>query len=145
MYPTTAIEILIVSIITIILFCLAFILKKPYKSIMWIIASIILISSIAFFSLRPFLIESHQNKAIEQLDTYLSEKYKNESWVITDTDESELQKTVKLHVIFESEPSIVYKYEIEETTIRQIRFGDLNTGIADDKLLETGIELQHLE
>ena len=145
MHPTTAIEIVLISILVILMAGSSFLLKKPYKKFVWITVGLIVISSLTYYSARPFIVESQQANAIEKLDSYLAETYLGETWTITDTDAHELESAINLHVIFDTEPSIVYEYEIDESAIEQLSFWDLYTGDTGENLLETGISLKHLE
>lgn len=143
MYPTTIIEIGLISIVVILLCGFAFLLKKPFRKFVWITAGLIMLSSLAYYSARPFIVEMQQTTAMEKLNSYLVERYKEESWRISDTDAYELQKTIQMHVIFENEPAIVYKYEITDDNVEQLNFWDVPE--ADVDSLKSGVELKHLE
>lgn len=145
MHPTTVIEIGLVSALVVLLSGAAFLLKKTYRKFVWITVGAIMLSSLAYYSARPFIVESQQAAAVEKLDSYLTDKYRDETWVITDTDAHELQKIIKLHVIFDREPSIVYEYEVAEETIEQLSFWNLHTGVTGGELLKTGLEMEHVE
>lgn len=145
MHPTTAIQVTATVILIILLAGSAFLLKKPYRNFVWITAGLIAISSLAYFSSRPFIVESQQANAIEKLDSYLAETFPGEEWGITDTDAQELQSVIELHVIFNNEPAMVYGYEISESAIEQLDAWGLYTGEAHEDLLKRGIELHHLE
>ncbi|MCM3609840.1 hypothetical protein M4S82_01170 [Planococcus sp. MERTA32b] len=138
MHPTTVIEIGLVSALVALLSGAAFLLKKTYRKFVWIVVGAIVLSSLAYYSTRPFIVKSQQAAAVEKLDSYLTGKYRAETWVITDTDAHELQEVINLHVIFDNEPSIVYEYEVAEETIEQLSFWNLHTG-------ESGVVFEHLE
>ena len=88
---------------------------------------------ITFYGTRPFIVQHQTNKARVKLGNYFKETYPEDSWHITDTNEHEIQHSVNLRVIFESEPSIVYEYTVRGTTIKQVNMWNLSVHPAGDK------------
>ncbi|WP_211654912.1 hypothetical protein [Planococcus alpniumensis] len=145
MQPTTIIEIIFILVGTGLLTLVAYFLKKPLKMLVLSAAGLILISSIIFYSVHPFIVESQTNNAIQQLDAHLTTTFKADSWEISDTDDYEIKKVKFLHVIFDNEPTIVYEYQITESTIKQVRFWGAETGDDAEILLDKGRAPQHIE
>ncbi|WP_277584752.1 hypothetical protein [Psychrobacillus antarcticus] len=56
-------------------------------------------------------------KAIEVLEGHLEDKYPMDSWGITDTDDFKIEPVINFHVIFDSEPKVVYEYTVEDIVI----------------------------
>lgn len=104
--------------------------------------SIFLIGYYSYYgAIRPFIIYYQTDQAIEVLEEHLKEKYPEDLWSITDTDEIAIKPVIYLHVIFESEPRIVYEYTVKDTMINQ---KDMWT-IAGSAIEETDINPQHAE
>lgn len=66
--------------------------------------------------------EHQTTEATLELKNYLKEKYPEDSWSITDTDEYRIQSEVILHVRFNSEQNIVYEYSVNDKSVKQINF-----------------------
>ena len=87
------------------------------------------------------IIERQTEKAIEVLEDHLEDKYPMDSWGITDTDDYRIESVINLHVIFNSEPKLVYEYTVEDTVVKQVsKWTVLGTSVE-----ESGIEPQHAE
>ncbi|MDN4492527.1 hypothetical protein [Ureibacillus aquaedulcis] len=65
------------------------------------------------------IIDHQTEKAMQILEDYLQEKYPTDSWEIYDTDNSKIEPIIYLHVIFNSEPKMVYEYTVEDTVVKQ--------------------------
>lgn len=121
---------------------LAFLLPRKVRKFIWILLIIILIGYFSYYgAIRPFIIQNQTHQAIEVLEDHLKEKYPEDSWNITDTDQTVIKPAIYLHVIFESEPRIVYEYKVKDTIISQ---EDIWT-VAGNSIEETGIDPQHEE
>lgn len=94
-----------------------------------------------FFTIRPFYIQERTNEAIEELYKHLEIHYPKDSWHIAGTDQYEIESIIYLHVIFNSEPNIVYEYSVEDTKIKQVDLWMLS----GQAIEETGIEPKHEE
>ncbi|MBU9673349.1 hypothetical protein KQ939_00515 [Planococcus sp. CP5-4] len=145
MHPTTAIEMVLILVVTGLLTVVALFLRKSLKVLILTTAGFILVSSMIFYSLRPLIVESQTNNAIQQLDAHLTTTFKDDSWEISHTDDHEIKKVKFLHVIFDNEPTVVYKYQITESTIKQVRFWGAETGDNAEILFGKGIAPQHIE
>jgi hypothetical protein len=142
MDPTTVIGLFFITgcIIGVSLF--AFLLPKKIRKIVWVILGIVLISSYIFLgAIRPFIIQQQTNQAIEELEKHLEVSYPEDSWSITDTDENQIKSVIYLHVIFESEPKVVYEYAVEEAVIEQVSMWT----VLGNSVEESGIKPQHKE
>lgn len=94
---------------------------KKVRKFVWVILGIILICSYIYQrAIRPLIIEQQTGKAIEVSEGHLEEEYPMDSWGITDTDDFKIEPVINLHVIFDSEPKVVYEYTVEDTVVRQI-------------------------
>ncbi len=96
---------------------------------------------IFFYSSRPFIVEHQTNTAIAKLERHLREMYPEDIWRIADTDEHEIHSVIYLHVIFGSEPEVVYEYSVKETEIEQVDMWMLSGHSVSD----SGIKPQHVE
>ncbi|MDW0117202.1 hypothetical protein QTL97_09655 [Sporosarcina thermotolerans] len=121
---------------------LTFLLPKKVRKFVWAILGIILICSVIYQgAIKPLIIEQKTGKAIEVLEGHLEEKYPIDSWIITDTDDYKIKPVITLHVIFDSEPKVIYEYIVENTVVRQV---DMWT-VLGNSVEESGIEPQHAE
>ena len=121
---------------------LTFLLPKKVRKFVWAILGIILICSYIYQgAIRPLIIERKTGKAIEVLEADLEEKYPMDSWGITDTDDYKIKPVITLHVIFDSEPIVIYQYTVEDTVVRQVGMWTVPGNLVE----ESGIEPQHAE
>lgn len=121
---------------------LAFLLPGKVRKFIWFLLFIVLIGYYSYYgAIRPFIIQNHTDQAIEVLEDHLKEKYPEDSWNITDTDQTVIKPAIYLHVIFESEPRIVYEYKVKDTIISK---EDIWT-VAGSAIEETDIDPQHEE
>ncbi len=142
MEPTILIGLFFITICIIAVGMLAFLLPKKVRNYVWGILGIILICSYIYQgAIRPLIIERQTEKAIEVLEDHLEDKYPMDSWGITDTDDYRIESVINLHVIFNSEPKLVYEYTVEDTVVKQVSMWTvLGTSVE-----ESGIEPQHAE
>lgn len=141
MHPTTIIELTLLLGAIIGLGLIALLLPLKFRKIVWIVSCMAFIIVLIFYGVRPFIVEYQTNQAKVELENHFHEKYNKESWSITDTDQHELQTVVYLHVIFESEPEVVYEYAVENTNIDQVGMWTISGLTAE----ESGIKPQHDE
>lgn len=141
MHPTTIIELALISGAALVISFFALLLPKKGRKIGWSISCLILFSGIIFYAIRPFIVQHQTSEAIMKLEKHFNEIYPEESWLITDTDEYKVQSSVTLLVRFESEPKIVYKYIVEDTTIEQVDLWLLS----GDPVEGSGIDPHHYE
>ncbi len=141
MHPTTLIELALLLGAIIGIGLIALLLPLKFKRIVWIVSCMASIIVLIFYGARPFIVEHQTNQAKMELENHFLEKYNGDSWSIMDTDQHELQSVVYLHVIFESEPKVVYEYIVENTNIEQVGMWMLS----GQTLNESGIKPQHEE
>ena len=142
MEPTILIGLIFITIFILTASLLVFLIPKRFRRIIWVILGIILICIYIFQgAIRPIIIEQQTEKAMEVLEGHLEEKYPTDSWKITDTDESQIEPIIYLHVIFNSEPKMVYEYTVEDTVIKQVRKWTLS----GESIEESGVKPQHAE
>jgi len=113
MHPTTIIELTLLLGINIVIGLIALLLPLKIRKIVWIVSCMAFIIVLIFYGVRPFIVEFQTNEAKAELENHFLEKYNEDSWIITDIDQHEIQTVVYLHVIFESEPEVVYEYAVE--------------------------------
>lgn len=141
MHPTTIIELTLLLGVTIGIALIALLLPKKGRKIVWVLSCMILIIGITFYRVRPFIVQHQTNQAIEELENHLGVIHPEDSWGITDTDEHEIQSIIYLHVIFASEPEVVYEYAVQNRTIEQVGMWMLS----GHSIEESGVEPQHEE
>ncbi|WP_336045653.1 hypothetical protein [Solibacillus ferritrahens] len=142
MEPTILIGLFFITTIIFAVGLLTFLLPKRVRKFVWIILGTILICSYIYQgTIRPLIIEQQTEKAIEVLEGHLEEKYPMDSWRITDTDDFRIEPVINLHVIFDSEPKVVYDYTVEDTAVRQVNMWT----VSGKSVEESGIEPQHAE
>jgi hypothetical protein len=142
MEPTILIGLLFITICIFAVGLLTFLLPKKVRKFIWIILGTILICSYIYQgAIRPLIIEQQTEKAIEVLEGHLEEKYPMDSWKITDTDDFRIEPVISLHVIFDSEPKVVYEYTIEDTVVKQVSMWT----VSGTSVEESGIQPQHAE
>ena len=142
MSPTVIIGLLLVTSCVVVVSLVALLLPKKGRKIVWILSGIVLIGYSSYYgAIRPYIIQYQTNKAIEVLEQHLEESYPADSWDITDTDEIAIKPVIYLHVIFESEPRIVYEYAVKDKVINQ---EDIWT-IAGSPIEETDSTPEHAE
>ncbi|MFC7684916.1 hypothetical protein [Ureibacillus sp. GCM10028918] len=121
MEPTIWIGLFFITICIFAVSLLAFLIPKKFRRIVWVILGIVLISTYIFQgAIRPMIINQQTEKAMEVLEGHLEEKYPTDSWKAYDTDDSKIESIIYLHVIFNSEPKMVYEYTVEDTVIKQV-------------------------
>ena len=120
MSPTTIIELGILISVALVLSLLALLFPKKRSKVIWIIAGLLFIGGITFYSTRPFIVQHQTNEAIGELNKHLMKKYPNDQWKVTDRDVIEIRPVVSLHVIFKSEPTVVYEYEVKGRNTEQV-------------------------
>ncbi|PLS17464.1 hypothetical protein CVD28_13015 [Bacillus sp. M6-12] len=141
MHPTTIIDLFLIFLAALVIGLIAFLLPKECRKIAWGISCFIVLAGIIFYGTRPFIVEYQTKNATEKLVNHFRKLYPNDSWRITDTDEHRIQPVVNLHVIFESEPKIVYAYKVENEAIKQVGMWMLSGDPAEG----SGMELRHNE
>ncbi|KZR58611.1 hypothetical protein [Pseudobacillus badius] len=141
MSPTTLIELGILTSAALGLSLLAFLFPKKRRTFIWIVAGLLLIGGIAFYSARPLIIQHQTNEAIEELNKHLIKKYPNDQWKISGRDVIDIRPAVFLHVVFKSEPTIVYEYTVQDSRIKQVYLFMLS----GDNVEAANIEPQHDE
>jgi len=68
-----------------------------------------------FFGTREQVLQNRYEESIEIVDTYLQEKYPNETWTIdTLVEEGRKIRPTKVKVIFDNEQSVDYIYKVSE-------------------------------
>jgi len=120
MSPTTIIELGILISVALVLSLLALLFPKKRSKVIWIIAGLLFIGGITFYSTRPFIVHYQTNEAIEELNKHLMKEYPNDQWRISDRDVIEIRPVVSLFVVFKSEPTIVYEYKVKDSDIEQV-------------------------
>ena len=142
MEPTILIGLFFITTIIFAVGLLTFLLPKRVRKFVWIILGTILIGTYIYQgTIRPLIIEQQTEKAIEVLEGHFEEKYPMDSWRITDTDDFRIEPVINLHVIFDSEPKVVYDYTVEDTAVRQVNMWT----VSGKSVEESGIEPQHAE
>ena len=142
MEPTILIGLFFITTIIFAVGLLTFLLPKRVRKFVWIILGTILICSYIYQgTIRPLIIEQQTEKAIEVLEGHLEEKYPMDSWRITETDDFRIEPVINLHVIFDSEPKVVYDYTVEDTVVKQVNMWT----VSGNSVEESGIEPQHAE
>ena len=142
MSPTVIIGLFLVTCGVMVISVLVFLLPRKMRITTWILLGIFLMSYYSYYgAIRPFIIQYQTEQAVAVLDEHLKEKYPEDSWNITDTDEISIKPAIYLHVIFNNEPRIVYEYTVKNTIIQQ---EDIWT-VAGSSIEETEINPQHEE
>jgi hypothetical protein len=142
MEPIILIGLFFITICIFALGLLTFLLPKKVRKFVWVILGVILICSYIYQGvIRPLIIEQQTGKAIEVLKGHLEEKHPMDSWGITDTDDIKIEPVINLHVIFDSEPKVVYEYTVEDTVVWQVNMWT----VSGTSIGESGIEPQHAE
>jgi len=142
MEPTILIGLFFISICIFVVGLLTFLLRKKVRKYVWVILGIILICSFIYQgAIRPLIIEQQTEIAIEVLEGHLEEKYPMDTWGISDTDDFKIEPVINLHVIFDSEPKVVYEYTVEDTVVRQVSMWTVSGTLVED----SGIDPQHAE
>lgn len=142
MEPTILIGLFFITICVFVVGLLTFLLPKKVRNFVWVILGIILICNYTYEgAIRPLIIEQQTESAIEVLVDHLEEKYPLDSWGITDTDDFKIEPVINLHVIFDSEPKVVYEYTVEDAVVSQVNMWT----VSGESVEEAGIEPQHAE
>lgn len=138
MEPTILIGLFFITICFFAVSLLVFLIPKKFRRIVWVILGITLMCTYIFQgAIRPMIIEQKTEKAMEVLEDHLEKMYPSDSWEITDTDDYIIKPIIHLHVIFNSEPKMVYEYAVEDTVIKQVRIWALPG--------QSGVKPQHAE
>ena len=118
MEPIILIGLFFITICIFAVVLLTFLLPKKVRKFVWVILGIILICSYIYQgAIRPLVLEQQTGKAIEVLEGHLEEKYSMDSWELQ-LDDFKIEPVINLHVIFDSEPKVVYEYTVEDTVVR---------------------------
>ncbi|OMC82670.1 MULTISPECIES: hypothetical protein [unclassified Viridibacillus] len=142
MMPVTIIELTFIFVIISVIGLLALLLPKWWRRFTWGLACLILIITIGFYVSRPFIVQHQTEKAIENLNIYLKVKYVGESWEITDTDAYRIKPDAYLHVRFDNERFVTYKYQITKNQIKQTGSWISTSGLTPE---EEGVSPIHAE
>ena len=141
MHPTTIIELAILFGAALGIGLLTLLFFKKARKIVWMILCIVFVLGVSFYVVRPFIVQYQTKEAIEGLEKHFQETYPEDSWRVTDTDEHRIKSVVYLHVIFDSEPKIVYEYTVKNTIIDQVDMWMLS----GDPVEDSGGDPQHEE
>jgi len=139
--PVTLIKLTLLFGTTIGLCLLAFLLHNKGRKFVWGLAVLLLIIGITFYSTRPFIVQHQTNTAVTELNKHLTEMYPDDAWHVNDRDVFEIRPIVYLHVIFVSEPTVVYEYGVKHSEIEQLHMFLLS----GDSVKNNGIEPKHDE
>lgn len=110
-----ALERFLLGVILFVLFLIAIFLRKRGRIVISILFIAILIGYWVFYGIREQVLQNRYEESIEIVDTYLQDKYPNETWTI-DTIVEEVRKIrpTKVKVIFDNEQSVDYIYKVYE-------------------------------
>ncbi|MCI2256172.1 DUF998 domain-containing protein [Domibacillus sp. PGB-M46] len=122
MDPHTVVSFLLFIGVTISASLLSLLFPRKIRRTLLIITGVTFIAGIGFFAIRPHVAEHQTVEAILELENHLKEKYLEDSWRITDTDEYRIQSEVILHVRFNSEQNVIYEYSVNDKSVKQINF-----------------------
>lgn len=122
MNPHTVVSFLLFIGLTMSASLLALLFPRKIRRILWVITCVTFIVGIGFFAIRPYIVEHQIAEATLELEHHLKEKYSEDSWRITDTDEYRIQFEVVLHVRFNSEQNVIYEYSVNDKSVKQINF-----------------------
>ncbi len=111
MHPITVIEITVSIILVIVTFVIALLLPKNSRKFWLMIASLLTVLLLLFFTIRPYWVDYQVSKKIEQLNQYLVEKYPNQEWTIRQ-QEGRQYNPYHLKVEFETEKGWTYTYSV---------------------------------
>jgi len=110
-----ALERFLLGVILFVLFLIAIFLRKHGRIVISIFFVAILIGYWVFFGIREQVLQNRYEESIEIVDTYLQDKYPNETWKIdTLVEEGRKIRPTRVKVIFDNEQSVDYIYKVYE-------------------------------
>lgn len=110
-----ALERFLLGVILFVLFLIAIFLRKRGKIVISLLFIAILIGYWVFYGIREQVLQNRYEESIEIVDTYLQDKYPNETWTIdTIVEEGRKIRPTKVKVIFDNEQSVDYIYKVYE-------------------------------
>ena len=110
-----ALERFLLGIILFVLFLIAMFLRKRGRIVISILFVAILIGYGVYFGIREQVLQNRYEESIELVDTYLQDKYPNETWTFdTHVEEGRKIRPTKVKVIFDNEQSVNYIYKVYE-------------------------------
>lgn len=110
-----ALERFLLGVILFVLFLIAIFLRKHGKIVISLLFIAILIGYWVFYDIREQVLQNRYEESIEIVDTYLQDKYPNETWTIdTIVEEGRKIRPTKVKVIFDNEQSVDYIYKVYE-------------------------------
>lgn len=110
-----ALERFLLGIILFVLFLIAMFLRKRGRIVISILFVTILIGYGVYFGIREQVLQNRYEESIEIVDTYLQDKYPNETWTFdTHVEEGRKIRPTKVKVIFDNEQSVNYIYKVYE-------------------------------
>lgn len=110
-----ALERFVLGVILFVLFMIAIFLRKRGRIVISILFVAILIGYWVFFGIREQVLQNRYEESSEIVDTYLQDKYPNETWTIdTLVEEGRKIRPTKVKVIFDNEQSVDYIYKVYE-------------------------------
>ncbi|QNK86848.1 DUF4229 domain-containing protein [Sporosarcina sp. resist] len=110
-----ALERFLLGVILFVLFLIAIFLRKRGRIVISILFIAILIGYWVFYGIREQVLQNRYEESIEIVDTYLQDKYPNETWTIdTIVEEGRKIRPTKVKVIFDNEQSVDYIYKVYE-------------------------------
>ena len=90
-------------------------LRKRGRIVISILFVTILIGYGVYFGIREQVLQNRYEESIEIVDTYLQDKYPNETWTFdTHVEEGRKIRPTKVKVIFDNEQSVNYIYKVYE-------------------------------
>ncbi|RDU37176.1 hypothetical protein DRW41_10880 [Neobacillus piezotolerans] len=111
MHPISVIEVSLSFIFVIVTFGIALLFPKKYKKLTLMIASLLSVLLLLYFTIRPFWIDYQVSKKMDLLNQYLREEYPDQEWSIT-RREGRQYNPYHLDVEFMNEKGWVYTYSL---------------------------------
>jgi len=111
LHPITAIETTVSIIFVIVTFVISLLLPKKIRKLSLIIASLLPVLLLLYFTIRPFWADYQVSKKMEILNQYLRVKYPHQEWAIS-RQEGRQYNPHHLEVEFENEKGWKYTYLI---------------------------------
>ncbi|WP_338655934.1 hypothetical protein V6B14_07130 [Sporosarcina psychrophila] len=110
-----ALERFLLGVILFVLFLIAIFLRKRGRIVISLLFIAILIGYWVFYGIREQVLQNRYEESIEIVETYLQDKYPNETWTIdTIVEEGRKIRPTKVKVIFDNEQSVDYIYKVYE-------------------------------
>ncbi|WP_438298569.1 hypothetical protein [Sporosarcina sp. FA15] len=110
-----ALERFLLGVILFVLFLIAIFLRKRGRIVISLLFIAILIGYWVFYGIREQVLQNRYEESIEIVDTYLQDKYPNETWTIdTIVEEGRKIRPTKVKVIFDNEQNVDYIYKVYE-------------------------------